>query len=57
MARGDKGFARAKGRGQRGNAEQKAFLKKGQEAGATGKPRMSRKDIKRAKGMQPGEEA
>ena len=55
MARGDKGFEKAKERGKAGDAEQKRFLKKGEEAGRPGKPKLTRADVKRAKGMQPGE--
>jgi hypothetical protein len=55
MARGDRGYAKAKDRADAGNSEKKAFLKKGEEAGSRGKPKLTRADVKRAKTMQPGE--
>jgi hypothetical protein len=51
MARGDKGFEKAKNRAARGTAAQQALIKKGEEAGQRGKPKLTRKDIKIAKGM------
>jgi hypothetical protein len=49
MARGDKGFEKAKARGKAGDAEMERFMKKGEEAGRPGKPKLTRKDIARAK--------
>jgi hypothetical protein len=51
MARGDKGADRARGRAAAGNEAKEALLKKGREAGQRGKPALTRKEIKIAKGM------
>lgn len=48
------GFERAKRRGEDGNAEMAAFMKKGEEAGRPGKPKLTRADVKRAKRIQNG---
>lgn len=55
MARGNKGYDKAKDRAAGGNREHKEFLKKGETAGRPGAAKLTRKDVKRAKGMQPGE--
>ena len=57
MARGDKGFGKAKARAAAGNKEQEEFRKKGERAGATGAPRLTRKDVRRAKRMLKEEES
>lgn len=51
MARGDKGLARMKARIQADEVKKAALMKKGQEAGQRGKPKLTRREIKIARGM------
>jgi hypothetical protein len=51
MARGDRGIARMKARIQADEVKKAALMKKGQEAGQRGKPKLTRREIKIARGM------